>query len=47
MNKDKISVIVPLYNCEKFLERCVQSVLDNTYNNFEVIVVNDGSLDNS
>ena len=43
----KLSVIVPVYNAEKFLERCVKSILNQTYSNIELILVNDGSKDNS
>ena len=42
-----ISVIVPVYNTAGFLQRCLDSVLGNTYKNLEVICVNDGSTDNS
>ncbi len=44
---EKISVIVPVYNAEKFLTRCVESILNQTYSNLELILVNDGSKDNS
>ena len=48
MNKDNlISVIIPVYNSEKYLTRCLDSILANTYKNIEVICVNDGSTDNS
>ena len=43
---DKISVIVPVYNVEKYLDRCVKSIVNQTYNNLEIILVDDGSLDN-
>lgn len=41
-----ISVIVPVYNVEKYLDRCVQSIVDQTYRNLEIILVDDGSPDN-
>lgn len=47
MEKIKISVIIPVYNTEKFLERCLNSVLNQTLRDIEIIVVNDGSRDNS
>lgn len=43
----KISTIVPVYNVEKYLERCVISIENQTYQNFEIILVNDGSTDGS
>lgn len=43
---DKISVVIPVYNTEQFLERCIDSVLAQTYPNLEVILVDDGSQDN-
>ena len=43
----KISVIVPIYNAEKYLERCIESILSQTYSDFEVILVDDGSTDAS
>lgn len=46
MNK-KVSVIIPVYNVEGFLEECVHSVLSQTYKNYEVILVDDGSADSS
>ena len=47
MMADKISVIVPVYNVEAYLERCVESILHQTYTNFELILINDGSTDSS
>lgn len=43
----KISVIIPVYNAELYLHRCIDSILKQTYQNFEVILINDGSKDNS
>ena len=42
-----VSVIVPVYNAEPYLDRCIQSILAQTYTNFELILVNDGSTDRS
>lgn len=44
---DKISVIVPVYNVEKYLDRCLESLVNQTYDNYEVLVINDGTKDNS
>ncbi len=43
----KISIIVPVYNVEKYLNECLDSLLNQTFKNFEVIIVNDGSSDDS
>jgi len=45
--EDLISVIIPLYNSEKFIGKCINSLLGQTYDNCEIIVVDDGSTDNS
>ena len=42
----KISVIVPVYKAEAYLDRCIESILAQTYTDFELILVNDGSPDN-
>lgn len=42
-----ISVIVPIYNVEKYLKRCIDSIIKQTYSHLEIILVNDGSTDNS
>ena len=47
INMKKISVIVPVYNVEKYIERCLNSLVKQTINGIEIIVVNDGSPDNS
>ena len=44
---DKISVIIPVYNVEKYLSRCLESVINQTYENLEIILINDGSKDRS
>lgn len=43
----KISIIVPVYNVEEYLENCIDSILNQTFKDFELILVNDGSTDNS
>ncbi|WP_298555613.1 glycosyltransferase [uncultured Algibacter sp.] len=45
--KNKISIIVPVYNVELYLERCIDSLINQTYRNLEIILINDGSTDNS
>ncbi len=47
MIEKKISVVVPLYNTDKYIERCLDSIINQTYRNLEIIVVNDASTDNS
>lgn len=47
MDKELITVIVPVYNTELYLKRCVDSILNQTYKCLEILLVDDGSPDNS
>ena len=47
MKNDMISIIIPIYNVEKYLEKCLDSILNQTYKNLEIILIDDGSTDNS
>ena len=46
-NNPKISVIVPVYNAERYLHRCIDSILAQTFTDFEVLLIDDGSKDKS
>ena len=43
----KISIIVPIYNVEQYLDKCIESLVNQTYKNLEIILIDDGSKDNS
>ena len=47
MHEDLVSIIVPVYNVEKFIEKCTKSLMNQTHTNIEIILVDDGSPDNS
>lgn len=46
-NQRLLSVIVPVYKVEKYLQRCLDSIINQTYKNLEIILIDDGSPDNS
>ena len=43
----KFSIIVPVYNVENYLEKCLDSLINQKHNSYEIIIINDGSTDNS
>ena len=47
MANPKLSMIVPVYNVEKYLDRCLESLVNQTLRDIEILVVNDGTKDNS
>ena len=47
MENNLISIIVPIYNSENYIKKCLDSILAQTYSNLEVILIDDGSTDNS
>lgn len=46
-NEELISIIIPIFNMSKYLEKCIDSVINQTYKNLEIILIDDGSTDNS
>lgn len=47
MSEIKVSIIVPVYNAEQYLKQCIESLINQTYRNLEIVIINDGSTDNS
>ena len=47
MNNDLVSIVVPIYNVQPYLEKCIKTIINQTYKNLDIILVDDGSTDNS
>ena len=47
MQKYDISIIIPAYNCEKYISRCINSIINQKFKNIEIIIINDGSTDST
>ena len=47
MNEPLVTVFIPVYNCEDYINECLDSILNQTYRNIEVLLVDDGSTDRS
>lgn len=45
--KPLISIIVPVYNADQYIDKCIDSILNQSYTNFELLLIDDGSVDNS
>lgn len=46
-NKEVVSIVIPIYNVEAYLKQCLETIVNQTYPNLEIILVNDGSTDRS
>lgn len=47
MNNEMVTIIIPMYNAEKYIEECIQSIVNQTYENIEILIIDDASTDNS
>lgn len=47
LQNNLISIIVPIYNVENYIEKCISSIVNQTYTNIEILLIDDGSTDNS
>ena len=47
MTKNRVTVLLPVYNSEKYLKEAIDSILNQTYNYFDLLIINDGSTDYS
>ena len=47
VNNNKISIVVPVYNCEQYIKKCIKSILNQTFKEFELILIDDESQDQS
>ena len=47
MKKPLVSVIVPIYNCEKYIDRCLESIVSQSFGDIEIVLIDDGSTDGS
>ena len=47
MDQELISIIIPVYNVKEYVEKCIKSVINQTYKNLEIIIIDDGSTDKS
>ena len=45
--KPEVTIVIPVYNSEKYIGRCIDSILNQTFQDFELLIINDGSKDNS